>query len=144
MSRWPKSCACGRSYAAEEWLELPGCGRQGDGVDILDLRNCSCGSTMAVLVSDLPNDDRLDFAIKRAEKIARLIEGARCAIRLAKRYEREDFFARRAWRDDPRIKGCLAQVAGYRRAIRAQRRMRFCTVDAVVEVCLREELCAAE
>lgn len=144
MRPWPKTCACGRSYAAEEWLELPGCGRQDDGVDILDLRNCSCGSTIAVLVSDLPNDDRLDFATKRAEKIARLTEGARGAIHLAKRYEREDFFARRAWRDDPRIKGCLAQVAAYRKAIHAQRWMQFCNDDAVIEVCLCDELCAAE
>lgn len=42
-------CACGLAYDLSAWRVLPYVGLQEDGDDeILELRNCSCGSTLAV------------------------------------------------------------------------------------------------
>lgn len=47
---FPKSCACGRQHSASEWARLPYCGEHDDGEIVLELRNCACGSTIAVEV----------------------------------------------------------------------------------------------
>lgn len=56
FSTWRKVCGCcGRAHRFEQWLRLPEVGRQPD-VDpdtfevfgVLELRNCPCGSTLAV------------------------------------------------------------------------------------------------
>jgi hypothetical protein len=46
---WPKSCRCGATWSEPEWRELPfvGYAENGDGGE-LELRNCTCGSTIAV------------------------------------------------------------------------------------------------
>lgn len=53
-----KTCACGVAYTRAGWRALPlanpECPRwdvAGDGVDILELRNCCCGSTLAIEVA---------------------------------------------------------------------------------------------
>lgn len=71
MNVWPKQCGCGASYYAGEWTSLPFVGYQSDGDDgRLELRNCSCKSTLAVeiertglpwtLAEDLANVARID------------------------------------------------------------------------------------
>lgn len=44
----PKRCGCGRTFDALAWAELPYVGRQDDGEELLELRNCPCGTTLAV------------------------------------------------------------------------------------------------
>lgn len=48
-------CACGLEH---EWLTLERLGEQDDGVEILELRQCTCGSTMAVVVGPSRPDER--------------------------------------------------------------------------------------
>lgn len=45
-----KRCSCGKMYTHREWYSLPLCGVGGDEVEKLELRNCSCGSTIAVII----------------------------------------------------------------------------------------------
>lgn len=47
-----KTCACTREYTAAEWeaLKLIGIQDCGDGEEFAELRNCACGSTMAILL----------------------------------------------------------------------------------------------
>ena len=45
-----KVCGCGAVHGAPEWAALPLCGRQDDGYDVLEMRNCPCGSTLAIVV----------------------------------------------------------------------------------------------
>lgn len=45
-----KACACGRCYSASTWAALESCGRQVDAAEALDVRNCRCGSTIAIVV----------------------------------------------------------------------------------------------
>ena len=47
---WPKLCSCGVEYSREAFAALPLCGRQDDGVDFLELRNCPCHSTIAIVL----------------------------------------------------------------------------------------------
>lgn len=47
----PKQCGCGRAHSVAQWAVLPLCGRQDDGVDVLELRNCACGSTLAIVLA---------------------------------------------------------------------------------------------
>jgi len=49
---FPKVCPCGARYSPRAWGELALVGRMddGDGGD-LELRNCACGSTLAVGVA---------------------------------------------------------------------------------------------
>jgi hypothetical protein len=53
-----KACACGLTHSAASWRELPLIGRQDDGVEVLELRNCACRSTLAVVVG--PGSEMLD------------------------------------------------------------------------------------
>lgn len=45
-----KTCSCGKRYNEAEWKRLPLVGEQDDGVERLELRNCSCGSTIAIVL----------------------------------------------------------------------------------------------
>jgi two-component system response regulator MprA len=50
-----KECACGRQFALKEWLDLPSCGRMHlpqRGV-VIELRTCTCGSSLSVELDDL-------------------------------------------------------------------------------------------
>jgi hypothetical protein len=53
-----KTCACGLGYDVDAWrgLVFVGVHREGGGYPDLELRNCSCGSTMAVEVSEVQNE----------------------------------------------------------------------------------------
>lgn len=44
----PKHCGCGQSHDAYEWLQLRRIGVQDDAYTPLELRDCSCTSTLAV------------------------------------------------------------------------------------------------
>ncbi len=45
-----KACACGRTFTAHEWSLLVLVGEMVDEVESIELRNCPCGSTIAVTV----------------------------------------------------------------------------------------------
>ena len=45
-----KQCSCGIEYTAEGWAKLPCRGVLDDGVERLEIRNCSCGSSIAVVL----------------------------------------------------------------------------------------------
>lgn len=49
---FPKNCHCGRSWSLAAWLTLPFVGTMDyhDG-EALELRHCTCGSTIAMLSS---------------------------------------------------------------------------------------------
>jgi hypothetical protein len=46
--QWPKQCGCGREHSAEAWETLHLVGEQTTDVETLEMRNCQCGSTIAV------------------------------------------------------------------------------------------------
>jgi hypothetical protein len=47
-----KTCGCcGKTYTAQEWAALPLLGRMRMDGESLELRNCSCRSTLAMEVS---------------------------------------------------------------------------------------------
>lgn len=52
-----KVCACGRHYTRIAWRALPLVGIQQvdeqPSADDIELRNCECGSTLGLLVSDV-------------------------------------------------------------------------------------------
>lgn len=51
VSRHYKQCGCGRTFTRAEWLALPLiCANW----ERLEMRDCSCGSTIAVRVSERP------------------------------------------------------------------------------------------
>jgi len=45
-----KRCACGRTFTDHEWSLLQFLGTMVDEVESIELRNCPCGSTIAVEV----------------------------------------------------------------------------------------------
>jgi CheY-like chemotaxis protein len=50
-----KECSCGRQFALKEWIALPFCGRMHvppRGV-VIELRTCTCGSSLSVEIDDL-------------------------------------------------------------------------------------------
>lgn len=47
---WPKACGCGRSYTEHEWSLLKYIGEMVDPEESCELRNCACGSTIAVAI----------------------------------------------------------------------------------------------
>ena len=50
--QWPKQCTCcDASYDAEAWSKLPLRGWCGDRSMRLEMRNCSCGSTLCIDVT---------------------------------------------------------------------------------------------
>ena len=146
MNAWPKACACGRSYSAEEWLELPAGGRMAlsDEEGDIDLRHCVCLSTISVLVSDLEEDDRLAFELKRLERIERLVAGAERAVDLALGFAAENRERGESVFDDHRVVAATRQATEYLRAVERQRAMRFNASDLVLVASMDEQLAAAE
>lgn len=60
MSAWPKVCGCGIQHSVAAWLAAVAVvqdafAHEGE----LELRDCVCGSTIAVDVTDLPSDAKL-------------------------------------------------------------------------------------
>jgi hypothetical protein len=43
-------CGCGRQYSSDEWIALPYVGVMADEVEVVELRNCVCGSTIGVVL----------------------------------------------------------------------------------------------
>ncbi len=48
VDAWPKQCGCGCSYTEHEWALLKFVGTMVDDVESCELRNCACGSTIAM------------------------------------------------------------------------------------------------
>ena len=46
----PKQCGCGLSHDAAAWRALPFVGFMLDEAETIELRNCACGSTLAIEV----------------------------------------------------------------------------------------------
>lgn len=46
-----KTCGCGLKYTPMRWKTLKLIGMPDDGHEKLELRNCACGSTIAVLIA---------------------------------------------------------------------------------------------
>ena len=51
FQEWPKRCACGRAWTESDWSTLRHVGVLDLGGDRLDLRQCTCESTIAVPIS---------------------------------------------------------------------------------------------
>ncbi len=51
MNAWPKRCGCGQTHTPEQWACLQLVGNVGDAVETLEMRNCGCGSTLAIVVA---------------------------------------------------------------------------------------------
>lgn len=49
LGPWPRRCSCGFRWNEIAWQHLPYVGVMVDDVDAIELRNCTCGSTMGVL-----------------------------------------------------------------------------------------------
>jgi hypothetical protein len=47
-----KRCACGAAYTADAWARLSFCGDMCIGDAMAELRNCVCGSSLALRESD--------------------------------------------------------------------------------------------
>jgi hypothetical protein len=56
---WIKTCVCGRTYSREEWVQLPAAGFMNKGKaiagELLELKMCACGSSLAVDLGDEPD-----------------------------------------------------------------------------------------
>lgn len=49
-----KVCGCGESYSLDAWLVLPLCGRMHAGTKTAEIRNCRCGSSLALTIDVEP------------------------------------------------------------------------------------------
>lgn len=52
---FPKTCACGRTYSVEEWRDIVRLGILNDGVELTEMKNCACGSTMGMAIGPSPD-----------------------------------------------------------------------------------------
>lgn len=51
LSNFPKRCSCGAEYVnPEQWGQLDYVGLQDDGEEVIELRNCTCRSTIGVVI----------------------------------------------------------------------------------------------
>ncbi len=54
-----KTCSCGRTFSRESWNRIPVSGFMDKGKDlagvVIELKNCECGSTLAVDLGDEPD-----------------------------------------------------------------------------------------
>lgn len=49
--QFPKTCGCcKRAYTVNDWIKLPYVGLQGDDEYKLEMRNCTCQSTLAIVL----------------------------------------------------------------------------------------------
>lgn len=47
-----KHCnCCGKDYTFETWIELPCIGTRDDGFEIVEYRNCTCKTTLIVILA---------------------------------------------------------------------------------------------
>jgi len=53
-----KQCTCGRTYDVQAWNRLAYVGLQDDGEQVLELRVCVCGATIAALVGPSPGAEQ--------------------------------------------------------------------------------------
>lgn len=53
-----KLCRCGLEYDRAGWEALPFVGVQGDSVEIFEMRNCTCRSTISKLIEDVTEPQR--------------------------------------------------------------------------------------
>lgn len=55
-TEFPKKCGCGKQHDRISWNKLPLAGRTGglyfDTVETIEMRNCPCGSTIAVSLGE--------------------------------------------------------------------------------------------
>jgi len=56
-----KTCACGCTYTREQWGQLPYVGPLDDGVEVTELRNCTCGSTLGIVIGPSPTVAALEL-----------------------------------------------------------------------------------
>ncbi|MDB5216040.1 MAG: hypothetical protein JWO86_3967 [Myxococcaceae bacterium] len=49
--RFPKRCACGAVWTARTWTTLSYAGRMSDEIDDVELRHCTCGSTISMPIA---------------------------------------------------------------------------------------------
>jgi hypothetical protein len=65
-----KRCACGREYDAETWPKLPLAGYSRNGREaageLLELRHCPCGSTIAIDFGEEPDTDLRMTCVKES------------------------------------------------------------------------------
>lgn len=84
-----KRCSCGRCYSHREWTELPMRGYQLASAEILEMRNCSCRSTITVTLA--PEQYLRSLAAQAVDKglseIERAIAGS-CLADAVLRYVR--------------------------------------------------------
>lgn len=61
QTSFPKACHCCKRVheTAAQWSALPLVGHLDDGEELLALRNCVCGSTLAIVVGDSPSRDTI-------------------------------------------------------------------------------------
>lgn len=56
---WPKKCACGAEHTRDGWRKLAFVGRLPScGEDALEIRNCVCGSSIAVEIREIEEEER--------------------------------------------------------------------------------------
>jgi hypothetical protein len=65
-----KQCSCGACYTAEQYFALSSPGPLDDGVELLDLRQCSCESTMAVVIACRVSQYARDVLLAEAQRNA--------------------------------------------------------------------------
>lgn len=110
---FPKSCACGRSHSKSEWprLQLVGVQKGIDDLPRLELRNCSCESTIAVEICEGFTHDGMPYLALGTVPVPGEVEG----VTLAKLYT----FDRDAREvdtdvDDPLFDAAVRALAGVR------------------------------
>lgn len=59
MSAFKTCTCCRRAISQKEWTQLRYVGVQADEVEALELRDCDCGSTLAVVTRSTPETVRL-------------------------------------------------------------------------------------
>jgi hypothetical protein len=62
-----KTCSCGRQFTKKQWEALSYVGILQDEMDTFEMRNCECGSTIAIALelADIHRDeDMLAFAME--------------------------------------------------------------------------------
>lgn len=56
-----KTCSCGRTFTMAQWLELGAAKFWKLGDELLELRNCPCGSTNAIEITENADDVRAEY-----------------------------------------------------------------------------------